>query len=68
MSGSKDQLTWAIAQWERALTNEHNEHMRISIRGCIDSLKLERETGEPHCGCHLVPVKNCPYRIKREMR
>lgn len=64
----------AMSTWKRqrgldlsAPGQSSGDRRAESYRRCAKSLRLEAETGIPHCACHLVPVTACPVR-KKEVR
>jgi hypothetical protein len=58
-----------MAAWERD-RNIDLSLPRLSVgdccarlfRKCANSLRLEAETGQPHCTCHGVPSDSCPLK------
>lgn len=55
-----------MAVWERERkifvgegASPHDHRARL-YRDTAESLRLEAETGEYHCVCHLVPGPRCP--------
>jgi len=43
----------------KGVLNPH-DHKAVLFRDTAKSLRLEHETGIPHCACHVVPSEKCP--------
>jgi hypothetical protein len=56
----------AFAEYEReigicpkGIPNAY-DHKAATYIECAKSLRLQAETGTPHCSCHLVALDRCP--------
>jgi hypothetical protein len=57
-----------MAKWDRdhgidlsAPGQSVGDHQAEVYRRCARTLRLEHETGTPHCMCHEIPKPDCPY-------
>jgi hypothetical protein len=43
--------------------NHPGEHNSKLYREVAKALRLQDQTGEPHCLCHMTPRKACPFAV-----
>lgn len=57
----QERLRHCIEQWDKdAGDAAKTERARTYARNAAAALRLELETGEPHCECHRQPLRDCP--------
>jgi hypothetical protein len=46
---------------------EHpGEYQAITYTRTAKALRLQHETGEPHCICHLAPARTCKFTSEKK--